>query len=251
MCSNAASITKKALRDQQAYDRIEKDAMHVKRDLTCFTDEQQQLMRLARRLARSPIYFAAETQILNNGDETFSTLLAELRKAEHHIHMEYYIFRSDDIGTSIQEILIEKAKAGVKVRFMYDAVGSIQLSKTFLKEMRDAGIEVVAYGGARILFFSSRVNYRNHRKIVVIDGNIGLIGGLNVGDEYLSRNKAYGFWRDTHMVVKGEAVRTLQLIFLQDWLHMTGESVLDKEYLSPQNRANYGRRRADYCQRPG
>ncbi|MET3207161.1 UNVERIFIED_CONTAM: cardiolipin synthase [Paenibacillus sp. PvR008] len=224
---------KKALRDQQAYERIEKDAMHVKRDLTCFTDEQQQLMRLARRLARSPIYFAAETQILNNGDETFSTLLAELRKAEHHIHMEYYIFRSDDIGTSIQKILIEKAKAGVKVRFMYDAVGSIQLSKAFLKEMRDAGVEVVAYGGARILFFSSRVNYRNHRKIVVIDGNIGLIGGLNVGDEYLSRNKAYGFWRDTHMIVKGEAVWTLQLIFLQDWLHMTGESVLDKEYLSP------------------
>ncbi|MBJ8193102.1 cardiolipin synthase, partial [Bacillus cereus] len=91
----------------------------------------------------------------------------------HHIHMEYYIFRSDDIGTSIQKILIEKAKAGVKVRFMYDAVGSIQLSKSFLKEMRDAGVEVVAYGGARLLFFSSRVNYRNHRKIVVIDGNIG------------------------------------------------------------------------------
>lgn len=94
---------KKALRDQQAYDRIEKDALQVKRDLTCFTDEQQQLMRLARRLARSPIYFATETQILNNGDETFSTLLEELRKAQHHIHMEYYIFRSDDIGTSIQK----------------------------------------------------------------------------------------------------------------------------------------------------
>ncbi len=224
---------KKALLDQEAYERIDNYALRKEQELTRFSQNQRQLLQLSRRLARSPVSFNSETRVLTNGEETFSTLLEELQKAEHHIHMEYYIFRDDDIGTSIQQILIAKANEGVKVRFMYDAVGSIQLSKAFLREMKQAGIEVVAYGGAKILFFSSRVNYRNHRKIVVIDGTTGFIGGLNVGDEYLSRNKAYGFWRDTHMIVKGEAVRTLQIIFLQDWLHMTDQKILEPEYLSP------------------
>ncbi|MDO7906491.1 cardiolipin synthase [Paenibacillus sp. JX-17] len=225
---------KKAQMDQQAYERIENDALHTRHDLSRFSTAQQQLLRLSRRLARTPISFASTSEVLNNGEATFSTLLEELRKAKHHIHMEYYIYRADEIGTSIQKILIEKARAGVKVRFMYDAVGSMQLSRSFLNEMRSAGIEVVAYGGARILFFSRRVNYRNHRKIVVVDGDVGFIGGLNVGDEYLSKSKTYGFWRDTHMIVRGEAVRTLQIIFLQDWLYMTGETVLEQEYLSPE-----------------
>lgn len=224
---------KKAMVDQQAYERIDNDALQAEEALSGFSPTQQRLLRLSRRLAHAPISLATETHILTNGEETFSAMLSELQKARHHIHMEYYIFRDDDIGTSIQRILIAKAREGVKVRFLYDAVGSMHLSKAFLKEMKDAGVEVVAYGGARILFFSSRVNYRNHRKIVVVDGGTGFIGGLNVGDEYLSRNKTYGFWRDTHMIVKGEAVRTLQIIFLQDWMHMTGEKIMDPAYLSP------------------
>ncbi|WP_150270649.1 cardiolipin synthase [Paenibacillus tepidiphilus] len=230
---------KKAERDLQAYERIESDALRMHQDWSVFTPEQQKLLGLSQKLARSPISFSSETRILTNGEETFGTLLLELRRAQHHIHMEYYIFRADHIGTRIQQILIEKARAGVRVRFMYDAVGSMQLAGSFLKEMSDAGVQVAAYGNSTS-FFSSRVNYRNHRKIVVIDSDVGFMGGLNVGDEYLSRSKTYGFWRDTHMLLRGEAVRTLQIIFLQDWMHTTGEKILEQDYLSPQLRFTTG-----------
>ncbi|QWU15924.1 cardiolipin synthase [Paenibacillus sophorae] len=226
---------KKAQRDLMAYEQIENDALRLHQDWSMFNSTQRKLLGLSQRLARSPISFSSETRVLTNGEETFGTLLLELRQAKHHIHMEYYIFRADEIGTRIQQILIEKARSGVKVRFMYDAVGSIQLSQSFLKALSDAGVKVAAYGRSKS-FFSSRVNYRNHRKIVVIDGDVGFMGGLNVGDEYLSRSKTYGFWRDTHMLVRGEAVRTMQIIFLLDWMHTTGERILEQDYLSPQLR---------------
>ncbi|WP_410512661.1 cardiolipin synthase [Paenibacillus sp. BR2-3] len=226
---------KKAQRDLLAYERIENDVLRMHQDWSIFDPARQKLLGLAQRLARTPISFTSETRILTNGEETFGTLLLELRQAEHHIHMEYYIFRSDHIGTRIQQVLIEKARAGVTVRFLYDAVGSLGLSKAFLKELIDAGVQVAAYGQSTS-FLSSRVNYRNHRKIVVIDGDVGFLGGLNVGDEYLSRSKTYGFWRDTHMLVRGEAVRTMQIIFLQDWMHTTGEKIMEQDYLSPKLR---------------
>lgn len=230
---------KKAQRDLMAYERIENDALRMHQDWSSFNSSQRKLLGMSQRLARTPISFTSETRVLTNGEETFGTLLLELRQAQHHIHMEYYIFRDDEIGTRIQQILIEKARLGVKVRFMYDAVGSLQLSKRFLNELSNAGVKVAAYGTSRT-FFSSRVNYRNHRKIVVIDGDVGFMGGLNVGDEYLSRSKTYGFWRDTHMLVRGEAVRTMQIIFLQDWMHTTGERILEQDYLSPQLRYTSG-----------
>ena len=232
---NRRKYDKKAKRDDEVYENFENEELRFQQDVSSFTPSQQQLLKLSQRVARTPLSFATKTQVLTNGEETFATLLTELRKAKHHIHMEYYIYRADDIGTRIQQILIEKAKAGIEVRFMYDAVGSLQLSKQFIREMEEAGIKVAASGSPRTKtpFFSSRVNYRNHRKIVVVDGNVGFIGGLNVGDEYLSRSKTYGFWRDTHMLVKGEAVRTLQLIFLKDWHHMTDEVLVKQEYLSP------------------
>ncbi len=160
-------------------------------------------------------------------------MLTALKKAKHHIHLEYYIVRHDDIGQQIKDVLIEKAQQGVKVRFLYDAVGSWQLSKRYIHEMRQAGIEIVAFGPVRVPVLNSKFNFRNHRKIIVIDGNIGFVGGLNIGDEYLGKNPSIGFWRDTHLMVKGEAVRTLQLIFLQDWYYMTNSSFLTADYLTP------------------
>lgn len=202
-------------------------------DVSCFKPEVQQLLQLSTRLARTPISFSSDTKVLTDGEETFAALIAELEQAAHHIHMEYYIYRPDAIGTQIQEILIRKARQGIAVRFMVDAVGSLQLPPSFLQEMRDAGVQVAVFGSPKTIFFTSRVNYRNHRKIVVIDGSVGFVGGLNVGDEYLSRSKAFGFWRDTHMLVRGEAVRTLQVVFLQDWQYMTGEQPNEPIYYSP------------------
>lgn len=139
---------KKAQRDLMAYERIENDALRMHQDWSVFDPAHQKLLGLSQRLARTPVSFNSETRILTNGEETFGTLLLELRQAQHHIHMEYYIFRADHIGTRIQQILIEKARAGVTVRFMYDAVGSIQLSKAFLKELSDAGVQVASYGNS-------------------------------------------------------------------------------------------------------
>lgn len=225
---------KKAEEDRKSYEMIDHMGNKLPRDLSEFTPGQQRLLQMSQRTARTPFSMATRTRVLTNGEETFSSLLKELKMAEHHIHMEYYIYRADDIGREIQKTLIQKARAGVKVRFMYDAVGSIGMPKSFIKELEDAGVKVGIFGQVRFLALSSRVNYRNHRKIVVIDGSTGFIGGLNVGDEYLSRSKTYGFWRDTHMVVKGEAVRSLQIIFLQDWQYVTGEKIMDIEYLSPE-----------------
>lgn len=223
---------KKAQRDIMAYESevLQRSAP----DLTSFRPDHQQILQLSQRLARTPISFSTETKVLTNGEETFSALLQELRKARHHIHMEYYIYRSDEIGTEIKNILIQKAREGVSVRFIVDAVGSLQLPPSFLNEMQEAGVRTAVFGSPRTIFFTSRVNYRNHRKIVVIDGSVGFMGGLNIGDEYLSRNKTYGFWRDTHMLVRGEAVRTLQVIFMQDWQYVTDEVMTEQEYYSPE-----------------
>ena len=121
-------------------------------DVSCFKPEVQQLLQLSTRLARTPISFSSDTKVLTDGEETFAALIAELEQAAHHIHMEYYIYRPDAIGTQIQEILIRKARQGIAVRFMVDAVGSLQLPPSFLQEMRDAGVQVAVFGSPKTIF---------------------------------------------------------------------------------------------------
>ena len=188
-------------------------------------------MHLAQRISNSAISYETETKVLTNGDETFTEMLVQLKQAKHHIHMEYYIIRDDSISNEIKSILIERAQSGVKVRFLIDAVGSWTLSKKYLRELKVHGIEVAIFGPVKLPFLNSKLNFRNHRKIVVIDNHIGFVGGLNIGDEYLGRVESFGFWRDTHLLVKGEAVRSLQLIFLQDWYYSTDTSFLSAEYM--------------------
>ncbi|BBW97077.1 cardiolipin synthase [Geobacillus subterraneus] len=194
---------------------------------------QQPLLRLAYRIGQHPVSLASQTAVLTNGDETFAAIFAELEKAAHHIHLEYYIVRHDEIGQQLQRLLIKKARQGVRIRFLYDAVGSWKLSSDYIEELRAAGVEMIPFSPVRLPFLSNQINFRNHRKIIVIDGSVGFVGGLNIGDEYLGKNEYFGFWRDTHLVIRGEAVRTLQLIFWQDWYYMTGERLLTPDYLSP------------------
>lgn len=202
------------------------------------SDHQKRLFHLAQKLGNSPISFGTSTEILTNGNETFEQIIRALKEATNHIHLEYYIVRNDGIGNEIKNVLIAKAKEGVKVRFLYDAVGSWKLSKRYVEEMRNEGIEMVPFGPVKVPVLNSKFNFRNHRKIIVIDGSIGFVGGLNIGDEYLGKDESFGFWRDTHLWLKGEAVRTLQLIFLQDWYYMTNHSFLTAEYLSPRLEEN-------------
>ncbi|KGP74349.1 cardiolipin synthase [Pontibacillus yanchengensis] len=219
--------------DEQAFRRIEGSRQIDHSQMEQMGDHQKLLFRLAQRLAHSPITFNTNTKVLTDGEETFEALLHELNRAQHHIHMEYYIVRHDEIGIEIKNILMEKAQQGVEVRFLYDAVGSWQLSNRFKQDLEDAGVEVVPFSPVRLPFLNNKINFRNHRKIVVVDGKTAFVGGLNIGDEYLGRDSNYGFWRDTHLLVQGESVRSLQLIFLQDWYYMTGRAHLTSEYLSP------------------
>lgn len=192
---------------------------------------QELLFRLAESYGKLALSQSTETKVLTNGEETFAKILEVLQKAKHHIHMESYIVRHDTLGTDIKELLIQKVKEGVQVRFLYDAVGSLRLSKQYIADLRMAGVEIVPFFPVHFPILNDRINYRNHRKIIVVDGNEGFVGGLNIGDEYLGKNPFYGFWRDTHLYMRGEAVQSLQLLFMQDWFYMTEETLQDEKFL--------------------
>ncbi|WP_090763740.1 cardiolipin synthase [Bacillus sp. OK048] len=233
---------KKYFLDKQTFLTVEgENDPRSEEKLSLMGEHQARLFTLAQKLGNSPISFDTSTKVLTNGEETFHHILEQMKRARHHIHMEYYIVRDDRIGEEIKEVLIEKAAQGVKIRFLYDAVGSWKLSRKYINDLRNAGIETVCFGPVKLPFLNNKFNFRNHRKIIVIDGMIGFVGGLNIGDEYLGRNPNYGYWRDTHLMLRGEAVRSLQLIFLQDWYYMTNHSFLTAEYLSPQiDEKNHG-----------
>jgi cardiolipin synthase len=172
--------------------------------------------------------------LLNNGEEKFPAVLADLESARHFIHFEYYIYEDDGIGNQIKEVLIRKAKAGVKVRFIYDDFGSRRLRKGFLQELKAGKVEAQPFYKVRWPFFASRMNYRNHRKIIVIDGHTGYVGGINVADRYLNAVKSNEFyWRDAHVRIEGPAVWALQYTFLADWNFCSRQRVSPDERLFP------------------
>ncbi|HCG2203971.1 TPA: cardiolipin synthase [Staphylococcus pseudintermedius] len=156
--------------------------------------------------------------IFTDGHELFNRMKQDLKDAQQYIHMEFYILNMDGLGTEILQILKDKAREGLEVKLLYDAVGSKQLRKSKLKGLVDAGVEAEAFFHAKIIpFINFRVNNRNHRKNVVIDGDIGYVGGFNIGDEYLGLDKKMGYWRDTHLRIQGDGVDALQLSFIHDW----------------------------------
>ncbi|HLR64385.1 MAG TPA: cardiolipin synthase, partial [Pseudogracilibacillus sp.] len=160
-----------------------------------------------------------------DGEEKFSALIDDLEAATDHIHMVYYIIRQDQLGTKIADILIKKANEGVDVRLLYDDMGSRGLGKRFLRRLRHAGVHVEAFFPPKIPKINLKINFRNHRKIAVIDGKIGYIGGFNIGDEYLGKSEKFGYWRDTHLRIQGDAVQTLQTRFILDWNQASRERI--------------------------
>ena len=158
-----------------------------------------------------------DVQIFTDGNEKFESLLDDLEHARDHIHIQYYIFRLDGIGKRIEEVLVRKAEAGVKVRMLFDDIGSRNLHVRHFKRLMDSGGEVAAFFPATLPIINPRLNFRNHRKIVIVDGRIGYIGGFNVGDEYLGLSKRFGYWRDTHLRIEGSSVHPLQTRFILDW----------------------------------
>ena len=156
-------------------------------------------------------------EIFTDGKDKFASLIKDLEQAEDHIHLLYYIVRHDQLGTRIADVLIKKAKEGVEVRLLYDDMGSRLLSRKFIARLKNAGIHVDAFFPPKIPKVNFKINFRNHRKLAIIDGKIGYIGGFNIGDEYLGKNERFGYWRDTHLKITGDAVRTMQTRFILDW----------------------------------
>lgn len=190
----------------------------------------KRLVRLLLQSGFAPISRNNQITVLTNGKEKFDALLWDLESAQDHIHIEYYIFRADHIGKEIQTLLIRKSRSGVKVRMIFDGLGSRHLPKSFLRDLSDAGIEIGWFFPLHFPQLIATLNYRNHRKLVVIDGKIGYLGGINVGDEYLSRDPKYGFWRDTHLRLEGESVHTMQETFLNDWYFITQKEITEVRY---------------------
>lgn len=158
-----------------------------------------------------------EVDLFTDGTKKFEQLLKDIEAATHHIHLQYYIYRSDQLGKTIRNALVDAAKRGVQVRVLIDAWGSTSLKRNFFKPLEEAGGEVETFFPILVPYLSPRLQYRNHRKIVVIDGKIGYTGGFNVGDEYLGVVKKFGYWRDNHVRIVGDAVYALQNRFLMDW----------------------------------
>ena len=188
------------------------------------------IMRLLLNNSKSLLTERNKINILQNGRETFDSIIEAIDGAKHHIHCEYYIIEDDHIGNLFRKLLIKKAKEGVKVRFIYDDVGCWSLPKHFVDSMSDAGIDVYPFLPVRFPSLTNKINYRNHRKIVVVDGKTGFLGGLNIADRYLLGKVELGIWRDTHLRLEGESVNSIQLIFLIDWFFVSDEIVTGDTY---------------------
>ncbi|TCI36394.1 cardiolipin synthase [Exiguobacterium sp. SH0S2] len=159
------------------------------------------------------------TKLLVNGDEKYDAVLKDIEQATHHIHVQYYLFRTDEISLKIRDALIKRANENVTVRFLYDGLGSQEISEDFLEPLRKSRVHVEAFDPVLHPLLVFNANFRNHQKLIVLDGRIAYTGGLNVGDEYLGRHKKLGFWRDTHLRVEGPLVRELQRLFIENWLY--------------------------------
>jgi len=189
--------------------------------------EQQNVKKLSNLFYNiDRVQFTAknEVQILRNGEEKFPGLLEQLEGAKKFIYLLYYIIEDDVIGKKIFEMLKKKAGEGLVVNVLYDDVGS-SIEKQSIAEMKQAGIQIYAYMPVFFSRFAYKANYRNHRKIVVIDGEVGFVGGINIADRYINPNIKDVYWRDTHLMIRGEAVSDLQFLFINDWFYATGKKI--------------------------
>jgi cardiolipin synthase len=189
---------------------------------------RDRLAALVRASAHSRVTPDNRVQVLQNAAQTYPALHQALRGARHSIHLEYYSWASDSVGEALREILVAKVAEGVEVRLLYDSIGSIgMLKRSYVRSMREAGIEMIPFSPP---WQVHTLSYRNHRKIVVVDGRVGFAGGLNIGHEHVEPGQGYELWRDTHLRIDGPAVLSLQGVFAVDWANASGQSLLGEGY---------------------
>lgn len=195
-------------------------------------DTADRMVALLARSASAPLTLGNTLRTYFSGADKFHDLTADLQAAEESIHMEYYLWRSDTLGRRIREILEERARRGVKVRLIFDGVGSFaKISYAYRRSLKEAGIEFAYFLDLSSPIARLKINYRNHRKIVVIDGRTGYTGGMNIGSEYIDGGTRFESWRDTHLRIEGPGVSMLQAVFLADWYSSGGHPLPPDEIL--------------------
>lgn len=215
--------SKKLIADDDLSGKLREDIFKYSKHTFDHSDPEVQSNReLAFMLVKdsfSPLTANNEVKLLVNGEYKFPEVLSAIRQAKHHIHIEYYIYEDDEIGCAIADALIQKVKEGVIVRFIYDDFGSRTIRKKLMPRLKEAGVHAFPFYRIIFIALANRLNYRNHRKIIVIDGSTAFVGGINVSDRYINNaeepNKL--FWRDTHLRIDGPGVLYLQYLFLCDW----------------------------------
>jgi len=186
---------------------------------------KERLMHLLIQNADAPLTVNNRLRVLKDAAEKYPVLFEMIENAQKHIHLEYYIIRDDEIGDQLTELLIKKARQGVEVRLLYDGVGSARFGRKNKKRLVEAGVKTSVFLPVWFPFLNSKLNYRSHRKIVVVDGTRALVGGINIGREYQGMDRRFGYWRDTHLEIEGDGVYSLQLIFLLDWHFSSKENI--------------------------
>ncbi len=202
-------------------------------DATVKSNKELAFMLLKETL--SPLTANNSVKILVNGENKFPEVLNALKEAKHHIHLEYYIYEDDEIGREIEQILMQKAKEGVAVRFIYDDFGSRRIRRTLARRLSENGVKAFPFLRIYFIALANRLNYRNHRKIIVIDGKTAFVGGINVDDRYINKenNKKKIFWRDTHLRIDGPGIQYLQYLFFCDWNFCADEKIIPDHHFFP------------------
>ena len=204
-------------------EHIEREAIETTAEYRIVDADRHEAARAAEALAGMPVLGGNQVELLIDGNATFTSILEGIDRAMDYVLFQFFIVKDDGLGRKVKEHLIAKARQGIRVYFIYDEVGSKDLPKSYLKELRDAGVQATEFNARKGRGNRFQINFRNHRKVVVVDGKVAWIGGHNVGDEYLGKSPKFGHWRDTHVRIEGPAVLKAQVSFAEDWAWATDE----------------------------
>ena len=219
------NVRKERLISQRSLDQLSKNSMlgFVEQKGLKVPGQYETLVRLFVNQNMALPFSDNDVEVYTRGELFFDDLLTEISHARHHIHLQTYIIEDDSLGRRVAQALIDKAREGVEVRLIYDDVGCWRVPSQFIRQLTDVGVRVEAFMPVRFPAFTSKVNYRNHRKLCIIDGQVGFIGGMNIAERYL-------VWRDTHLRIRGGLVYGLQRSFLMDWYFVSRSLITDKTY---------------------
>ena len=192
-------------------------------DFVVHLNEGHMNFRVMEELAAMPFTRYNDAQLLVDGKQTFDAIFEAIESAQDYVLVQFFIIKDDELGREFQAALIKKARLGIRVHLLYDEIGCFRLPGSYLRELTDAGVHVSPFNTTKGIRNRFQLNFRNHRKVVIVDGRAAFTGGLNVGDEYMGRGKEFGPWRDTYICVRGPCVQAVQFAFIEDWYWATHE----------------------------